>query len=83
MGTIKVFGGKRHVSATHVRLIKDADEIYHHLLKALYISLSIRNPGGAGVSRYKLTETQSDNASRTQTAMVPQLQTITTLCPTH
>lgn len=45
MGTIKVFGGKRHVSATHIRPITDANEVQHHLLKALYVSLILR--GGA------------------------------------
>ena len=49
MGSIKVFGGKKHVSATHIRSIKDHNEVYNHLLKALYVTLSLRNPGG-GVS---------------------------------
>jgi replication factor A2 len=49
MGSIKVFGGKKHVSATHIRAIKDHNEVYNHLLKALYVTLSLRNPGG-GVS---------------------------------
>ena len=46
MGSIKVFGGKRHVSANHVRAITNHDEVFNHLLKALWVSLSIRNPGG-------------------------------------
>lgn len=49
MGSIKVFGGKKHVSATHIRSVKDHNEVYNHLLKALYVTLSLRNPGG-GVS---------------------------------
>jgi len=49
MGSIKTFGGKRHISATHIRLITNHDEVYHHLLKALYISLNFRYPYG-GVS---------------------------------
>ncbi|WVQ83041.1 hypothetical protein IAT38_005179 [Cryptococcus sp. DSM 104549] len=42
MGSIKVFGGKRHVSATHIRRITDHNEIAHHMLKALHISLTLR-----------------------------------------
>nr|ODN89827.1 hypothetical protein L204_06103 [Cryptococcus depauperatus CBS 7855] len=38
-GTIKIFGGKRHVSANNIRRIEDPNEIQHHLLKALYVSL--------------------------------------------
>ncbi|GMK53980.1 hypothetical protein CspeluHIS016_0105660 [Cutaneotrichosporon spelunceum] len=47
IGTIKVFGGKRHVSAQTVRPIEDHNEVYHHFLKALQVSLSIRNPNAA------------------------------------
>ncbi|OCF46008.1 replication factor A2 [Kwoniella heveanensis CBS 569] len=52
MGSIKMFGGKRHVSATHIRAITNHDEVYHHLLKSLYVSLSMRgaSSGGGGVS---------------------------------
>ncbi|ORY30547.1 hypothetical protein BCR39DRAFT_528659 [Naematelia encephala] len=46
MGTIKTFGGKRHVSATHIRPITDHNEVYNHLLKSLYVSLVLRNPSG-------------------------------------
>lgn len=49
MGLPKFFGGKRHVSATHVRVIEDPNEVYHHLLKALYVSLQLRNPGGGNM----------------------------------
>ncbi|BEJ12190.1 hypothetical protein CspHIS471_0206500 [Cutaneotrichosporon sp. HIS471] len=47
IGTIKVFGGKRHVSAQTIRPIEDHNEVYHHFLKALHVSLTIRNPGAA------------------------------------
>jgi hypothetical protein len=47
MGSIKIFGNKRHVSATHIRAIKNHDEVYHHLLKATWVSLSMRHPNGA------------------------------------
>ncbi|WWC70927.1 uncharacterized protein I206_104879 [Kwoniella pini CBS 10737] len=50
MGSIKMFGGKRHISATHIRPITDFNEIHHHLLKALYVSLTLRgaSTGGGG-----------------------------------
>ncbi|EIW67669.1 hypothetical protein TREMEDRAFT_18062, partial [Tremella mesenterica DSM 1558] len=48
MGSIKLFGGKRHISASHIRLIEDLNEVYNHLLKALYVSLTLRNPGTTG-----------------------------------
>ncbi|WRT67934.1 uncharacterized protein IL334_004908 [Kwoniella shivajii] len=52
MGSIKMFGGKRHISATHIRPITDHNEIHHHFLKALYVSLSLRGAtsGGAGAA---------------------------------
>jgi hypothetical protein len=46
MGTIKVFGNKKHVAATHVRPIKDHNEVFNHFLRAVYVTLSLRNPGG-------------------------------------
>lgn len=42
MGLPKFFGGKRHISATHIRVIEDPNEIYHHMLKSLYVSLQLR-----------------------------------------
>jgi replication factor A2 len=50
LGSMKKFGGKIHVSATSIRPITDHNEVYNHLLKALYVSLSLRNPGGGGVA---------------------------------
>ncbi|WWC96252.1 hypothetical protein V866_003119 [Kwoniella sp. B9012] len=52
MGSIKMFGGKRHISATHIRPITDFNEIHHHLLKALYVSLQLRGAttGGGGAA---------------------------------
>lgn len=54
MGLPKFFGGKRHVSATHVRVIEDPNEIYHHMLKSLYVSLQLRNPGGGNFVKVSL-----------------------------
>ncbi|ODO05119.1 replication factor A2 [Cryptococcus wingfieldii CBS 7118] len=53
MGTIKSYNNKRHVSATHVRPITDPNEIQHHLLKALHVSLLLRGgtSGNAGANR--------------------------------
>jgi replication factor A2 len=52
LGSLKVFGGKRHISATHVRLITDPNEIAHHALKAQWVSLSLRgaSEGGGGAA---------------------------------
>ena len=58
MGTIKVFGNKKHVAATHVRPIKDHNEVFNHFLRAVYVTLSLRNPGGVSlghVSPYLFT----------------------------
>lgn len=49
-GNIKVFGGKRHVSAQNIRSVENHDEVYHHFLKALQVSLSFRNPGGVSAA---------------------------------
>lgn len=49
MGTIKVFGNKKHVAATHVRPIKDHNEVFNHFLRAVYVTLSLRNPGGVSL----------------------------------
>lgn len=65
MGTIKFFGGKRHVSATHVRLVEDANEVYHHMLKSLYVSLQLRNPGG-GMGGKVQVSFQMTNSERGQ-----------------
>jgi hypothetical protein len=48
LGSLKVFGGKRHISATHVRLITDPNEIAHHALKAQWVSLSLRGASEGG-----------------------------------
>ncbi|WWC88544.1 uncharacterized protein L201_003455 [Kwoniella dendrophila CBS 6074] len=52
MGSLKMFGGKRHISATHIRPITDFNEIHNHFLKALYVSLSLRgaSTGGGGAA---------------------------------
>ncbi|WVO18939.1 uncharacterized protein IAS62_000213 [Cryptococcus decagattii] len=70
MGTIKVFGGKRHVSATHIRPITDANEVQHHLLKALYVSLILR--GGAPGNAPKAAGTRDDYNAGATTGMTDQ-----------
>lgn len=39
IGNIKLFGGKRHVSATHVYRVTDFNEQQYHLLEAIYVHL--------------------------------------------
>lgn len=40
-GIIKAFSGNRYISAIHVRIVSDMNEITHHLLDTLYVSLQI------------------------------------------
>ena len=47
LGTLKTFSDKKHINATHIYPITNHNEVYNHLLKALYVSLALRNPGGA------------------------------------
>jgi replication factor A2 len=49
IGTLKVFGGKRHISAQIIHVVTNPDLVASHLLKALSLSLAARNPSG-GVS---------------------------------
>jgi len=51
IGTIKVFGGKRHISAQHIHAVEDHNEVFRHLLKALQVTLTYRNGGVTGVSQ--------------------------------
>lgn len=51
IGTLKKFNDKLHVSAQQIRPVENPDEVYNHLLKALAVSLSNRNPTTNGVSR--------------------------------
>jgi replication factor A2 len=46
LGSLKTFGNKRHFNAQHVRTITDPNEVAYHMLKAQWVSLSLRNPGG-------------------------------------
>lgn len=50
IGTLKKFNDKLHVSAQQIRPVENPDEVYNHLLKALAVSLSYRNPAANGVS---------------------------------
>lgn len=50
IGTLKKFNDKLHVSAQQIRPVENPDEVYNHLLKALAVSLSYRNPATNGVS---------------------------------
>lgn len=72
IGTIKTFGGKRHVSAQTIRPIEDHNEVYHHFLKALQVSLSIRNPGAVSGSTFN-----ADDRSRAKLRLPARTRTAT------
>lgn len=78
MGTIKVFGGKRHVSATHIRPITDGNEVQHHLLKALYVSLILRGgtPGNVRDSSFSLIVALDNIQDRPRKLLAPTMTTM-------
>ncbi|KAG2157200.1 replication protein A subunit RPA32 [Suillus clintonianus] len=39
-GTLKMFGSKRYVNATHIRPVKSPHELYFHLLEAMTVTLT-------------------------------------------
>lgn len=57
IGSMKIFGGKRHISAQSIRPIEDFNEVYHHLLKALEVSLLMRNPGAVSMTWFDISFT--------------------------
>ncbi|KAH8089703.1 hypothetical protein HD553DRAFT_327748 [Filobasidium floriforme] len=64
LGVLKSFGGKRHISAQNIRRVEDFNEVHYHLLEALYISLTLRNPnkgmGGAASAPARAGNTHAD-----------------------
>ncbi|KAL7415051.1 hypothetical protein BDY24DRAFT_383552 [Mrakia frigida] len=42
VGTVKTFSNKRHLAATHIRPIKDHNEVFYHLLECQYVSLVMK-----------------------------------------
>lgn len=42
MGSLKSFGNKRYINATHLRLIKDHNEINFHFLEAFTVELILQ-----------------------------------------
>jgi hypothetical protein len=38
-GTLKTFGSKRYINATHIRASKDVHELYFHILEAVTVNL--------------------------------------------
>ncbi|KDQ60956.1 hypothetical protein JAAARDRAFT_67377 [Jaapia argillacea MUCL 33604] len=51
-GSLKAFGNRRHINATHLRAIKDPHEIYFHTLETIHTVLTFEKgpPGGPGQS---------------------------------
>ena len=52
LGVLKSFGGKRHISAQNIRRVEDFNEVHYHLLEALYISLTLRNPNKVSIQQH-------------------------------
>lgn len=50
-GTLKSFGKKRYINATHIRNITDPHEIYFHILEAIAANLIIER-GPVSLSSY-------------------------------
>ncbi|TFK54782.1 replication protein A, subunit RPA32 [Heliocybe sulcata] len=62
-GTLKTFSNKRHINATHIRLINDPMEIHFHELECVYATLFFRNgPPGQG-NEVASTNGQTTNMS--------------------
>ena len=40
-GTLKSFGKKRYINATHIRNVKDSHEVYFHILEAIAVNLTM------------------------------------------
>ncbi|KAG5635535.1 hypothetical protein H0H81_010947 [Sphagnurus paluster] len=40
-GTLKTFGSKRYINATHIRVATDPHEVYFHILEAIYVTLMV------------------------------------------
>ena len=49
-GSLKSHHGKKHINATHVRLIKDLNEVYFHILEVISVNITLRK----GLVRNKL-----------------------------
>ncbi|KAG1756689.1 replication protein A subunit RPA32 [Suillus paluster] len=86
-GTLKMFGSKRYVNATHIRPVKSSHEIYFHLLEAMTVTLtwakgapprpgqnpSIPQGPVAGGSAYA-AQSHSTAANNDQYSQLPKLE---------
>ncbi|GJE87148.1 replication protein A subunit [Phanerochaete sordida] len=87
MGTLKSFGGRTYINATHIRPCKDKHEQDFHVLEAMTVTLtlqrgppgqqqnghaSIQQAGANGSSAY--TVQASTNGTNDQWAFLPELQ---------
>ncbi|KAG0707672.1 replication protein A subunit RPA32 [Suillus ampliporus] len=88
-GALKMFGSKRYVNATHIRLVKSPHELYFHLLEAMTVTLiwakgapprpgqnpSTTIPQGpvAGGSAYAV-QSHSSVANNSQYSHLPKLE---------
>ncbi|GLB34890.1 putative replication protein A, subunit RPA32 [Lyophyllum shimeji] len=78
-GTLKTFGNKRYINATHIRGATDPHELYFHILEAITITLmvdrgssSAASASGAAASAY--TSPQAVSSAPDEYSHLPPLQ---------
>ncbi|KAF8077881.1 replication protein A subunit RPA32 [Lyophyllum atratum] len=49
-GTLKTFGSKRYINATHIRVATDPHEVYFHILEAIAVTLMVDRGASSGAS---------------------------------
>lgn len=85
MGTLKSFGGRTYINATHIRACKDSNELLFHDLEAKTVTLmlqrgppgaqgqlAVQRPGTNGASAYAAQA--STNGGNDQWSYLPALQ---------
>ncbi|EKM55343.1 uncharacterized protein PHACADRAFT_173451 [Phanerochaete carnosa HHB-10118-sp] len=89
MGTLKSFGGRNYINATHIRPCKDPHEPYYHTLEAMAVTLMFQRgpPSGSDQQNGHMlvqkagtngasayTAQASKNGAHDQFAFLPELQ---------
>lgn len=57
LGSLKVFGNKRYITATHIKPYKGEDELFFHILEAATVTLTFeRGPVRTSLKQYSETD---------------------------